>query len=138
MTAHPTLGYLEGIIPHEITAGYHIIMTLTKVVQIEFGRRPLSSLQKDGRITVAKTKATKARTAGKAASKKQTKRKAAEVEDKAKEDLDSEGDDLSDELEESKVVYIREKAPAIKKQKAKNMVEIVVPKRNMRLAAKKV
>jgi hypothetical protein len=35
-------------------------------------------------------------------------------------------------------VYIREKAPAAKKQKAKNIIEIIVPKRNMRLVAKRV
>jgi hypothetical protein len=138
MTANPTPGHLENIIPYEITTGYHIIITLTKIIQIEFGRRPLSLIQKDGRVVVAKVKTAKAGTTGKAASKKQTKKKAAEVEDKAKENLDSEGDDLLDELEESEVVYIKEKAPAIKKQKAKSIVEAVVPKRNIRLVAKRV
>jgi hypothetical protein len=88
MAAYLILGYLESIIPHEITAGHHIIITLTKVIQMEFGRRSLFLFQKNRRIIIAKTKTTKAGTAGKAASKKQTKRKAAEVKDKAKEDLD--------------------------------------------------
>jgi hypothetical protein len=75
---------------------------------------------------------------GKTTSKKQTKRKAAEVKDKTKEDLNLEGNNLSNELEESKVMYIREKALAAKKQKAKSIIEIVVPKRNMYLEAKRV
>jgi hypothetical protein len=60
------------------------------------------------------------------------------IKDKAKEDLDSERDNLLNELEESKVVYIREKTPVAKKQKAKNIIEAVVPKRNIYLIAKRV
>jgi hypothetical protein len=71
---------------------------------------------------------------GKAVSKKQTKRKATEVEDKAKKNLDSE----RDELKESEIIYIKEKAPTAKKQKAKNIIETVVPKRNIYLATKRV
>jgi hypothetical protein len=114
------------------------MITLTKAVQIEFGRRFPFLFQKDRRVIIAKTKTAKAGTAGKAASKKQTKKKAAKVEDKAREDLDSEKDDLSNEFKESEVVYIREKAPAAKKQKAKSIAEAIVPKKNIRLVAKKV
>jgi hypothetical protein len=119
ITAYLTPGYLEGIIPYEITTGHHTIITLTKSIQIEFGRGLFFLFQKDKRIAAAKAKTTKTGTVGKAASKKQTKKKAAEVKDKAKEDLDSEGDDLLDELEESKVIYIREKTFATKKTKSK-------------------
>jgi hypothetical protein len=111
---------------------------LTKVVQIEFSRRPLSLFQKNKRVIVAKTKTTKIRIAGKIISKKQTKKKAAEVEDKAKGDLDSGGDNLLNELKESKVMYIREKTFIAKKQKAKSIVEAIVPKRNIRLVAKRI
>jgi hypothetical protein len=46
MTPHPTPVYLEGIIPTKIEVGHYIVMTLTKAVQLEFGRGPLSSLQR--------------------------------------------------------------------------------------------
>jgi hypothetical protein len=121
MTAYLTLGYLENIIPYEITTGYYTIITLIKAIQIEFGYRPFFLFQKDGRITIAKTKIAKVRTAGKAVSKKQTKRKATEVKNKAEKDLDSERDDLSDELKESKVIYIREKTLAAKKNKRRKV-----------------
>jgi hypothetical protein len=137
ITAYLILGYLEGIIPYKITTGYHIIITLTKLIQIEFGRKPFFLFQKNKRIIVEKTKTTKAKTTRKTASKKQTKRKAAEVKDKTKKDLDLEGDDLLDKLEESKVIYIKEKAPVAKKQKAKNIIEVIIPKRNIRLVAKR-
>jgi hypothetical protein len=94
--------------------------------------------QKGRRVIIAKTKIAKTGIAGKTASKKQTKRKVTKVKNKTKEDLDSEGDDLSDELEESKVIYIREKAPTTKKQKAKSIIEVVVPKINIYLIAKRV
>jgi hypothetical protein len=90
---------------------------LTKVIQIELGRGLFFYFKKNRRIIIAKTKTTKTGTAGKAVSKKQTKKKAAKIKDKAKEDLDSERDDLSDELKESEVVYIREKALIIKNKK---------------------
>jgi hypothetical protein len=114
------------------------MIILTKVIQIEFGRRPFFLFQKDRRVVVTKTKTTKARITRKTVSKKQTKRKVAKIKDKAKEDLDLEKDDLLDELEESKFVYIREKTPATKKQKAKSIIEAIVPKRNICLAAKRV
>jgi hypothetical protein len=94
--------------------------------------------KKNKRVVVAKTKITKTRTTGKAVSKKQTKRKITKIKDKAKEDLDSEGDNLSDEFKESEVVYIKEKTLVIKKQKAKNIIKIIVLKRNIRLVAKRI
>jgi hypothetical protein len=50
------------------------------------------------------------------------------IKDKTKEDLDSERNNLSNKLKESKVIYIKEKTFATKKQKTKNIIETIAPK----------
>jgi hypothetical protein len=59
MTAYPIPIYLEGIIPTKIGVGYYTIITLTKVMQLEFGRGLLSTLQKTGRTATTVVRATR-------------------------------------------------------------------------------
>jgi hypothetical protein len=135
ITLYLTPGYLEDLIPKEIGVRHYIIITLPKAIQLEFGRGPLSAFQKTGRVATAVAKATrsqktaaaniekivlhKAVKAGKAkktgkkvapawkapARKTTTKRKVVELE----------GDNTSDILEESEVIYIREAVPVVKR-----------------------
>jgi hypothetical protein len=95
-------------------------------------------ISKIKRVIITKTKTTKIKIARKTVSKKQTKKKTTKIKDKAKENLDLERDNLLDQLEESEVIYIREKVPIAKKQKTKNIIEIIIPKKYIYLVTKKI
>jgi hypothetical protein len=58
------------------------------------------------------------------------------IKDKTKEDLDSERNNLSNKLKESKVIYIKEKILVIKNKKQKK--KIIIPKRNIYLVIKRI
>jgi hypothetical protein len=111
-------------------------MTLIKAIQLEFGRRPLSAFQKTGRnITTAVRKTRmeeaieKSAEAGKGAAVKAIRvkavkaikavkpRKALAKEKAAEVEVESKGNNNSNKIEKSEVIYIREETPITKRNK---------------------
>jgi hypothetical protein len=119
---------LEGIIPTKINIGYYTIITLTKAMQLEFGRGLLSAFQKASRTATTVARATRAQktiaekaekiTAKKAMKvvklRKATTKKPASKKKKVVE-MEPAADIESDKIKESEVIYIRKVAPEPKR-----------------------